>query len=169
MSVDLSAQDVERFRETIAECLGLRFEDAKTGFLADVLGARLVATNRDCAGYLNYVKFERPMTEFAALANELTVPETYFYRNIEQFHAFSEQVVPERMKERSGNNQLRILSAGCASGEEAYTLAILLREVLEPGWKASILAVDLNPSALEKAACRAAPVVQTRRSRHLAR
>jgi chemotaxis protein methyltransferase CheR len=151
LSVDLNAQDVEQFRETIADCLGLRFEDAKTGFLADVLGGRLVATNQDCAGYLNYVKFDRPMTEFAALANELTIPETYFYRNIDQFHAFSEQVVPERMKERSGNNQLRILSAGCASGEEAYTLAILLREVLKPGWKASVLAVDLNPSALQKA------------------
>ncbi|HYQ18306.1 MAG TPA: CheR family methyltransferase, partial [Polyangiaceae bacterium] len=60
--------------------------------------------------------------------------------------------LPERLSARAMSRSLRLLSAGCASGEEAYTLAILLRERgLEPGFEASILGVDLNPDSLAKA------------------
>ena len=63
------------------------------------------------------------------MAEQLTVCETYFFRYWDHFRAFTEAVLPERMaSDRVLSRQLRILSAGCASGEEAYSLAILIRE-----------------------------------------
>ncbi len=61
--------------------------------------------------------------------------------------------LPERMRARGATRTLRLLSAGCASGEEAYSLAIVAREtILDPSWDVSIRAIDLNPAVLEKAA-----------------
>jgi chemotaxis protein methyltransferase CheR len=131
--------------------LGLRLEDAQLGLLDDLLRRRLRATRRTCESYLHHLEAERAQAELGALAQELTVPETYFFRNIDQFRAFAEHVVPDRVRARAMGRRLRLLSAGCASGEEAYTLAILLRETIDPSWEASILAVDVNPEVLKRA------------------
>jgi len=148
--VGLEHQQIGRFRDALEDCLGLQFEDSKSRFLAEVLGRRTLATNRSFSEYVDLIVSQRPRTELGELAKELTVPETYFFRNIDQFHALAECAIPERMKERSAERQLRILSAGCASGEEAYTIAIILRDLLEPGWRASVVAADLNPVVLKK-------------------
>jgi chemotaxis protein methyltransferase CheR len=144
-------EDVERFRVVVARRLGLQFEDARSGFLGEVLRRRLEATRQACTSYLHDVEGEDALAELGALAKELTVSETYFFRNIDQFHAFSQHVVPERIRERGPGGRLRLLSAGCASGEEAYSLAITLQETLGASRKSSILAVDVNPGILEKA------------------
>jgi chemotaxis protein methyltransferase CheR len=66
---------------------------------------------------------------------------------------FTDVVLPDRLRARAATMQLRILSAGCASGEEPYTVAILMREAgLDPAWKVSIAGVDVNAAVLEKAA-----------------
>lgn len=150
MNGGVALTDVERFRGTIASRLGLNFDEEKLDFLGDVLRRRVDATGQECGSYLRSIDIEND-GELGALAGELTVAETYFFRNIEQFHSFAELVVPERMKAREPGRQLRILSAGCATGEEAYTLAMVLRDALYPGWSASVLAVDLNPSVLRRA------------------
>ncbi len=82
----------------------------------------------------------------------MTVGETYFFRNIEQFRALAEVVLPDRMRVRSEHKELRLLSAGCSSGEEAYSMAMVAQETIgDPSWKVSVRAVDLNPNALERA------------------
>jgi chemotaxis protein methyltransferase CheR len=144
--------DAERFRSIVARRLGLQFEDAKLGLLADVLRRRLGTNGRISVDYLMRLEAEESREELGAIAQELTVPETYFYRNIEQFRAFAELVLPERMRRRAARRSLRILSAGCASGEEAYTIAILVREALvDSAWDISISAVDINRAVLDKA------------------
>jgi chemotaxis protein methyltransferase CheR len=77
--------------------------------------------------------------------------ETYFLRNREQFHAFSELL---RTRATSGARYLRVLSAGCSSGEEPYSIALTVREVLPDfaTWNVSITAFDLNPDGLARAA-----------------
>ena len=147
-----SADDVERFRDLIAGHLGLQFEDAKLSFLAEVLNRRLVAGQCTSADYLEELAGGLPRCEMDALAHELTVPETYFFRHMDQLRAFAEVVVPERVAARAPQRTLRVLSAGCASGEEPYTLAIILRGLLpDPRWNVSIRAVDMNRSALDRA------------------
>jgi chemotaxis protein methyltransferase CheR len=145
--------DLDRFRAAIVQRIGLQFEDNRLGFLAEVLQRRLDKLGRSSDAYLRGMEADVPACEVNALARELTVGETYFFRNIEQFRALAEVALPERMQVERIPRTLRLLSAGCASGEEAYTLAIVAREsIADAAWEVSIRAVDLNPGALEKAA-----------------
>jgi len=144
----IGAPEVEAFRAAIARRLGLYFDETKSGQLEDVLRQRLEATGQSCDGYLQL--FEQAPDETGALARSLTVGETYFFRNRDHFRAVSELVLPERL--RSGERRMRVLSAGCSSGEEAYSLAMLARSLLpSTAVELEIRAVDLNPAALEKA------------------
>lgn len=152
MTVLTSTDQVERFRGLIARRLGLQFEDARLGWLGDVLRRQVERARQTDDGYLDWLELEAMGTELGTLAEELTVPETYFFRNIDQFRALQEQVLPERLRARASQRCLRILSAGCASGEEAYSIAMALHGRLpDPAWPLSIQAVDVNPVMLDKA------------------
>lgn len=93
--------------------------------------------------------------EWTALAASLTVGETYFFRDPATFEALEQRVLPDLIAERRrlGNLRLRIWSAGCASGEEPYSLAILLDRLLpdRERWSLTLLATDLNQASLESA------------------
>jgi chemotaxis protein methyltransferase CheR len=149
-------QHLERFRTGVARWLGLQFDEGKSAILHDALVRRLKETGLGGAAYLERLERpEAPRVELRALARELTVGETYFYRNVAQFSALAEVALPARMAERarSHTRALSLLSAGCASGEEPYSLAMAVRQhITEPDWKVSIVGVDINPAALEKAA-----------------
>lgn len=116
MIATVGPSDVECFRSIVERRLGLQFDDSKLGFLGDVLRRRLNADGRLCEIYLGRLEAEAPQDELRALARELTVAETYFFRNIDQFRAFSEVALPDRM--RLGRGSLLSLdpSAGCHSG-----------------------------------------------------
>lgn len=145
-----AASDVERFRVLVEKCLGLRFDDAGRPSLQRVLAGRLAAHGQDCEGYLRRLADPAGAdAEIAVLAAELTTGETYFLRHVEQFQALTGTVLPELLAApRSG--PLRLLSAGCSTGEEAYSLAIVLREaaITTP---ASILGVDVSPVSVARA------------------
>lgn len=89
------------------------------------------------------------------LLTQITVGETYFYRNQDQVKALRFHILPALIDQRrqSGLKQLFFWSAGCATGEEPYTLAMLLRELLPDidQWQISILATDINETFLEQA------------------
>ena len=88
------------------------------------------------------------------LAQHLTVGETYFFRDKRSFDALATHVLPELLRSRElSHRQLRIWSAGCCTGEEAYSIAILLDRLLpqQDSWKISIVATDINTRFLEKA------------------
>jgi len=87
---------------------------------------------------------------FDSLITALTVSETYFFREPRQFEFIRSHILPELQRERASSAGLRFWSAGCASGEEAYSLAILLeQEQLAQG--VSILATDISAAILTKA------------------
>ncbi|MBI5643252.1 MAG: tetratricopeptide repeat protein [Deltaproteobacteria bacterium] len=88
------------------------------------------------------------------LAGHLTVGETYFFRDQDSFRALEEHVFPEFISARqSGLRRLRVWSAGCSTGEEPYSVAILLKRMLADlkNWNISILATDINATAIKKA------------------
>lgn len=155
MMAALDRADLERFRAIVARRLGLHYEEGKLDYLAEVARQRmsLVGSAR-FETYLERLN-SSPLgaDELRALAEELTVNETFFFRNADNFRAFTETVLPERIRARSQVKRLRILSAGCASGEEAYTLAILVREALPDlaSWDVKILGIDVNPATIAKA------------------
>ncbi len=85
--------------------------------------------------------------------NELTIPETYFLRNRNLFEALQHVILPELIKRKKYTHQINIWSAGCSSGEEPYSVAILLTELLGANhhWQIKIIATDVNPEILKKA------------------
>jgi chemotaxis protein methyltransferase CheR len=152
VSIPATPDELERFRSAIVAQIGLQFEDAKVAFLREVLQRRTDRLTCSTTSYLSKLEHDAPQGELAALAEELTVGETYFFRHNDQFRALVEVALPERMRKRATVRSLRLLSAGCASGEEAYSLAIAVQEaVTDRGWNVAIQAIDLNPLALQKA------------------
>jgi len=141
-----------RFRAIVLARLGLEFPDRQSDSLAELLQHRLAWHRLDADSYLDSLQSDLLSGEFEALVPELTTPETYFFRNIEQFNALRELVLPALMQARRHTRSLRILSAGCASGEELYTLAMVLQDLTPgPDWDITLLGVDLNPEVLRKA------------------
>lgn len=146
--------DLARFRELVEARLGLSSDALSEERLAQVLEHRLRALGcADFAGYQAQIGAARiAAEETAALAEQLTVGETYFFREPRQIDAFIEVVLPTLLRQRGGQ-PVRVLSAGCATGEEAYSLAIAIAERL-PGVAASqlkIVGLDVNPAAIRKA------------------
>jgi chemotaxis methyl-accepting protein methylase len=152
MSISVSRQELNRFRCAIVERTGLYFDDGRLAFLKEVLQRRVGHAATSTANYLINLEHAPPRDEMGALAQDLTVNETYFFRHYDQFRAFAEVALPERMRTRDSKRTLSLLSAGCASGEEAYSLAIVTQELVDPSWDVSIQAIDLNPAVLRKAA-----------------
>jgi chemotaxis protein methyltransferase CheR len=147
----VTADDVEAFRTELGRRFGLNFDDGKLALLDEVLRRRLDATGTGARDYLARLASD-PTWDRAKLAEELTVGETYFFRNPDQFTALVQAVVPVRKQARATMRTLRVLSAGCATGDEAYSLAIAIRGALpDPSWSISIRAVDVNPAALARA------------------
>jgi chemotaxis protein methyltransferase CheR len=92
--------------------------------------------------------------QFEVLASYLTVGETYFFREQRYFDVFADQILSEIVsRRRSGERSIRLWSAGCCTGEEAYSIAIVLRRVIADlrEWRITLLATDINPRFLRKA------------------
>ncbi len=88
------------------------------------------------------------------LARHLTIGETYFFRERPSFNALAAHVLPLLIHhKRGGDRRLRLWSAACSTGEEAYSLAMLVQQVLPDwqDWNVSILGTDINPHFLRKA------------------
>ncbi|ETR67358.1 MAG: chemotaxis protein methyltransferase CheR, partial [Candidatus Magnetoglobus multicellularis str. Araruama] len=104
--------------------------------------------------YIRELQFRDPkQKELQAFLNILTTNETYFFREFEQLAAFAEHCLTEicDRKKGLGSTKLRIWSAGCSTGEEPYTLGIIIKEMLEnqQDWLVDILATDINTRVLK--------------------
>lgn len=110
----------------------------------------------DVAGWVDSLFGGVPtFTQLQTLANQLTVGETYFYRHEDVFKVLAGKLLPALARERRGAARtLRIWSAGCSTGEEPYTIAMLLHETLPDiaDWRVTLLATDINSRSLAKAA-----------------
>lgn len=141
------------FRSLVARRLGLWFDEHRKDFLAGVLRDRLASRDAGLPAYLQQLAGFGSRDEWQTLAGILTVTETYFLRGGDHFRALVEMVLPDRLRQETAARPWRLLSAGCASGEEAYSLAIYLREhgVALAGRPVEIVGVDINRHALAKA------------------
>lgn len=151
----LAPADVERFRALIQDRLGIACADWQEERLPALLHDRIRKTRSgDAPTYLQFLAgTDLSSPELGALAEQLTVGETYFFREPRQLHALIAALPLAAARRRRSGGPLRILSAGCSSGEEAYSVALLLREHNEqkPPIDASIMGIDMNPAALKKA------------------
>jgi chemotaxis protein methyltransferase CheR len=143
MIATLDGDAIDRFAALIAQRLGLFFDDDKRDFLAEVLSRAARERKLDRGAYLD--RLTQSDAEWRLLAPALTVTETYFFRNAAQFAALRETLATQ-----PEDRPTAILSAGCASGEEPYSIAMVLAEAgIAPP---AIHAIDINPAMLAKAA-----------------
>lgn len=156
--MSLTPGEFAKLRDYVYRKTGLYFTEQKLYYVERRVAERMQETGHtDFRGYFAYLRFDPAGTEFQHLVNALTVNETYFFREYSQLKCFAEEVLPDLIaRKNSGARRLRVWCAGCATGEEAYTLAIILQEMtdgLEPpvGWE--VHATDINTRSLERARC----------------
>lgn len=153
---DTASAGLIRLGALVAARMGLHFPESRQGDL--LRGAQALAREHgreDTEAFLQSL-LAAPLTDrqMEILTAHLTVGETYFFREMKSLDAFRDHVIPELIRQRAGGDQrLRIWSAGCSTGEEAYTIAMILSELIPDldAWDVDILATDINPLSLDKA------------------
>ena len=151
----LSRDDFKALREFIYSSSGLFFSDAKLYFVENRISKRLehlkMKRYRD---YIRYIKMPHNKQELYTLFDAITTNETSFYRNSPQIDAFTNNILPKLVKalKKRGQHTLRIWSSACSSGEEPYTLAMILLEKkdLLGGITPRVYATDISHEVLEK-------------------
>jgi chemotaxis protein methyltransferase CheR len=147
---------LEQFSKFVAERIGLHFPRERWPDLErGILSAAKELGFQETESFLQQVlSSPLPRNQLEILASNLTIGETYFYRENKAFEALEEHILPELLRSSRGKaRRLRIWSAGCCTGEEPYSLAILLNKVIADlkDWNITILATDINPRFLKKA------------------
>jgi chemotaxis protein methyltransferase CheR len=150
--------ELVRIRDLVYQAAGIFHPDNKLRLLQERCDRRMkelkVQSLREYVGRLTILPNRQ--AELIALLNEITIGETCFFRNPQQLDALRRVVIPNilRTKSKLALRRLRIWSAGCSTGEEPYTLRMLLLEEVKDllnGWTVEILATDLNQHSLAHA------------------
>jgi chemotaxis protein methyltransferase CheR len=154
--VPMSEDEFRLIRDLIYCHCGLYFENDSKYLLEKRLGRRLAHHHlKEFRDYYNFLKYDRNREqELSDIMDVLTTNETYFFREAFQLKAFTEEIIPELMgaKEKRGDKTLRIWSAGCSTGEEPYTIAMLLLEMGRlKGWHVEIIGTDISQRVLQQA------------------
>lgn len=157
MRPELNEREHRLISEWLSEQFGLCFGPEKRDILRSRLEAPRVELGFDSFEQLYFhLKFHPDReSEWERLIPHLTNNESYFFRETGQLDALRDEVltIARAEAERAGRRDVRILSAGCAAGEEAYTLAIVAREsgLFPAPWRVRITGIDLDPAALARA------------------
>ena len=143
--MSVSAEELRRFTSAVEIQLGIRVADRATA-MTELL-ARRADRFATVGAYIACLE-AADREELRALVPEVSIGETYFFRHAEQCQAYAE-LLPALAARRG---HVRVLSAGCSTGEEPYTLAMLARERLPDPHAVSVHAFDFNSAALVRAA-----------------
>lgn len=156
MTVQLNCKTLSQLKSYIKSKLGLEIWENDETRIASILEGRLQKTHTD--NWESYLALLQSTTkqsrkEWALIVSLLANGETYFFRDKQQMSMLKNWILPELIARNRDDRKLRIWSAGCSSGEEPYTIAMLLDGMLPDldDWKVSILGTDLNPEAIQKA------------------
>jgi len=153
IKVEMDDEEFLLIRDLVYDHCGLFFEVSSKYLLEKRLSRRLslhqIASFKD---YYLFLKYDRQREEeLSAVLDLLTTNETYFFREGYQLKAFTDEIVPE-IAQRKREKVLRIWSAGCSTGEEPYTIAMLLLELMKngklDGWHIEILGSDISQRVL---------------------
>jgi chemotaxis protein methyltransferase CheR len=155
MSVDgacaVSDREFALFRSLIYDAAGIHLNESKRALLSARLARRLrqlgMAT---LSAYYDHVSREGE-AELIHLLDAITTNETHFFREPRQFEALEKSVIPAWLAAERAHH-VRVWSAGCSTGEEPYSIAMLLHDKLVTrGWTVEILATDLSTRVLDQA------------------
>lgn len=144
--------DFDNYRKLLYKECGIHFTETNRPILVQRLRARLGEKNiPTAAAYFTQISADKE--ELKLFLDAITTNLTWFFRNQPHFDALEKFVLPELMREKKLKSDftLRVWSAGCSSGEEPYTIAMLLAEKLPVPWRVEIVASDLSLKCLMSA------------------
>jgi len=148
--VDEPLDGLEDLLEYVKSARGLDFTGYKTGSLSRRIRKRLAAVNiSKIEGYVDYLEVHPE--EFAHLFDDIFINVTSFFRDTDAWDCIAKEIIPNILANTNPEDSIRVWSAGCASGEEPYSIAILLAEALGMDAfirRAKIYATDIDDSAL---------------------
>ncbi len=151
----MTTKEFQRFSSFIQEEFGIKMPPGKKTMLESRLGKRLRALGMNSyKDYENYLFNIKGMEiEIPHLIDAVTTNKTDFFREANHFDILYNQLLPKWFGQHKGKRDFSVWSAGCSSGEEPYTLAIVLNEFAEnnPDFKYNILGTDISNEILEKA------------------
>jgi len=143
----------QQLKTYIIEETGLNFYKTRSELLADRCIKHMAQHNlTTCKSLLE--KLQIAPTERDKLIADLTVGETYFFRQTDFFQALKTTIFPELIARKQKQKTLRIWSAGCATGPEAYSISIMLKQTFGiqlTGWDVAIIGTDINKEHLKQA------------------
>ncbi|MCX7793283.1 MAG: protein-glutamate O-methyltransferase CheR [Thermodesulfovibrionales bacterium] len=152
--IPMSDETFRLLRDLIRNYCGLYFDDSSKYLLERRLSRRVMLLNlNDFRDYYRFLLYDsKKEEELSAIMDILTVNETYFFREMNLLKAFSEEILPELREKNTRSKKLRIWSGGCSTGEEPYTIAML---ILEDGrffgWDIQITGSDISQRVLQVA------------------
>ncbi len=152
--IPLSDDVFRLIRDIIKDYCGLYFDDGSKYLLEKRLARRIRSRHLDdFRDYYRFIRYDKNSEEeLAAIIDLLTVNETYFFREQNQLRAFSEEILEELREKNRDRKSLRVWSAGCSTGEEPYTIAMLIQETGNfTGWDIEIYGSDINQRVLQAA------------------
>lgn len=157
-AVKVSSEEFAQLRDFIYEQCGIYIAETRKYLVENRLGNRLKELNlKNFGEYYYYLRFDaNRRAELPKLFEVITTNETSFYRNPPQLQVFQDVVLKQELEKikKAGQRKLRIWSAGCSTGEEPYTMAMILHEVLKTeitSWDIKITANDLSDAVLASA------------------
>ena len=156
--VKVTDEEFVQLRDFIYQQSGIFIAENRKYLIENRLSNRIKELNlKNFGEYYYFLRFDaKRKDELTKLFEVITTNETSFYRNPPQLKVFQEKILPLTLEEikKKGPKKLRIWSAGCSTGEEPYTLAMILHEVLRtelPTWDIKITANDLSEAVLKAA------------------
>lgn len=149
----IAPEQFRRIRDALASYSGVYIDDGRQRLLEQCIVQRLAVTNTNVANYARLVCSPDGRRELQLLAELVLNHETMFFRNVPHIRALQSDILPELHRRKQPGAPLRLWSAGCATGEEAYSLAIAATETLGRTSSRSIevIGTDLSETALAKA------------------
>lgn len=153
--VTITKQEFSRLAAYIKANYGINLKEEKQALVTGRLHNVLMQNNfNSFSEYYDYVISDKTGDAAAAMINKITTNHTFFMREADHFYYFRDKVLPY-LTDKVKDKDLRIWSAGCSSGEEPYTLAMVIDEFFgkeKVWWDAKVLATDISGKVLEEAA-----------------
>lgn len=147
---EFTDHDFHQFRDLVTRHTGIFLADNKRELVYGRLSRRLRVLGLDKFSSYRKVLEQGDPEELQEFANLITTNLTSFFRESHHFDYLKASLLPELMRARQADKKIRIWSAGCSSGEEAYSIAMIVREVIHDlnTWDVRILATDLDSNML---------------------
>lgn len=148
---DFTDNDFAQVKTLVYGFAGIDLNDSKRNLVYNRLAKRIRFLEMNSfSEYLKFVKAQGE-AEFVHLINAITTNLTFFFRENHHFEYLANTIIPSLLEKNRASKKIRIWSAGCSTGEEPYSIAVVLKETVPSDWDARVLATDLDTNVVQTA------------------